>query len=206
MNSYNKVIVESMIFPPIKFFEWYKKHDDIKIESNEHYQKKSFRNRYIIDSPNGVLSLSIPLVKGKNNHQLITEVEISNDENWQKSHIHSIQSVYGKSPYFIYYFDTICDLIRQNENMLLKYNNVVLTGLLKILGLEVKHSFTKDYKTLHELNDCTDMRNHLTPHNYLTMADVKPYLQVFGSPEEFKSNLSILDLLFNNGPESSLYL
>ena len=103
----NSIIQETQIFGPIGIFAHYLNKDEIIVEKHENYQKRSFRNRYDILTTNGVLRLTIPLCKGKNNKMPITEVKLAYDDNWVDIHLQTIRSAYGKSPYFEFYFDDL---------------------------------------------------------------------------------------------------
>lgn len=183
-------ISPSFIYPPISFFTELKKSNLVAIDLHEHYQKRSNRNRFDILTSNGKQSLSIPLKKGKNEKQPISEVLISYDENWPNQHLQSIQSAYGKSPYFEHYFPMIEFLFQKRFEKLIELNDASLLQSIKALKLNTTISSTTSY--LPEKSHCSYTE--------------KKYPQVFEYKFGFTENLSIIDLLFNTGPEASYYI
>lgn len=160
------------------------------IDLHENYQKRSYRNRYDILTSNGKQSLSIPLKKGKNEKQRIDEVLISYDENWPNQHLHAIRSAYGKSPYFEHYFPLIETLLKNRFEKLVELNDASLRKLLKTLRLNIDVAYTSTF----------------IPDKHLVIYTEKRYPQVFEYKFDFTKNLSIIDLLFNTGPEATYYL
>lgn len=183
-------ISPSFIYPPISFFSEVRKSSLVLIDLFENYQKRSYRNRFEILTSNGKQSLSIPLKKGKNEKQLISEVLISYDSNWPNQHLQTIQSAYGKSPYFEHYFPIIESLFQKRIEKLSELNDAALQQSLKSLKIDGKFDFTSSYN----------------PDKTVTSYAVKKYPQVFEYKYGFTENLSIIDLLFNTGPEAVLYL
>ncbi|NJN78366.1 MAG: WbqC family protein [Saprospiraceae bacterium] len=106
-------LIESQYFPPLAYFSVLLKHEKVWIEQFENYQKGSYRNRCHIATANGLLRLSIPLEKGKNNQTCIKEVKIHNDTNWQIQHWRAIKSAYGNAPYFEYYADELLPFLKK---------------------------------------------------------------------------------------------
>lgn len=172
---------------------------DAKFEIHETYQKSSFRNKCQILGSNGVLDLSVPLRKGKTS-TAIQNVKIAYDENWVDNHLKTIKSAYGTSPYYDYYFNYIEELLKQKVIHLFDLN-VSMMEWLKNLGVLPEISFTERFDK--ELGtDVVDLRNRKLQLEY----QCKPYDQVFSDKFGFVKELSILDLLFNLGPESPAYL
>lgn len=192
----NEIIHECQIFAPVSTYSQYIGTDIIHIEANENYQKRSFRNRFDILTANGSMSLTIPLVKGKNNQQQIQEVAISYDENWVVKCLHAIRSAYGKSPYFEFYYDDIEKLLSKKPKYLFDLNVEALSYILQKLKLNIKVDKSTHY--LHEYTDIKDLRNF----NWSTMISAIKYMQVWDEKFDFMPNLSILDLLFCTGPEA----
>ena len=197
------ILIETQYFPPIATFAEMHKVDEVYIEAFENYQKRSYRNRAHIAGPNGFLRLSIPLKKGKNEKQLITDVAIV-DEVWRNEHVQSIRSAYSNAPFFIYYADGIFDLILSKEKSLFQFNWNITKHLLSILSINTSLLQTEDY--LKEVEQ-TDFRNKISPREKNQIPYKAPiYEQVFEEKYPFIPNLSILDLLFCKGPESVIYL
>jgi hypothetical protein len=197
----NTVIQESQIFGPIGSYMWLSKADQLLIEAHENYQKRSFRNRYQILTTNGPLSLSIPLAKGKNQQMPIQEVLISYDEDWSRSHIQTIKSSYGKSPYFEFYFYDIEALLLKKYEKLLDMNYASLILMLKFLKLNKQISKTDTFVKSYDKSEYLDNRN--TQYDRL---QYRQYHQVWDHKYGFQKNLSIIDLLFCKGPESNMIL
>ena len=198
------ILQESQIFGPIDIYSYYPAAIEVKLEASENYQKKSYRNRYNILGANGTIELSIPLIKGKNQKTNIKKVEIAYYEPWYSNHIHSIKSAYGNAPYFIHYSDYIFDLLKSKERFLYQLNQKALLMILKFLKIDVVITETEEFTKAP--SGYRDMRNVFNKNNSSELKDRIPYLQVFEDKFGFVSGLSILDLLFNLGPESKMYL
>ncbi len=196
-----KTIIESQYLPPISYFAVLLKQPSIFIEQYENYQKGSYRNRCHIATANGILRLSIPLEKGKNNQTPIKEVKIYNADNWQIQHWRAMKSAYGKSPYFEFYADELCLFFEKKYDFLLDWNTDLLRFMTENIGLPVDIQLTDNYYK----NDNTimDYRNVISPkkENSNLFQDLH-YGQVFEDKHGFITNLSILDLLFCKGPEA----
>lgn len=172
----------------------------IIIEQHEHYQKRSFRNKCIIQNANSLQILTVPLAKGKHQQLSITEVEISYDEPWQSKHLQAIRSAYGSAPYFEHYYEIIeKEMIRRNQ-YLFNLNRRLSRVIARLLGIEWSVTYSKKYKK-HPPNTA-DHRQRFTPRNYAEITSFQPYPQVFSERHPFTPNLSILDILFCQGPEA----
>jgi len=197
-------ILPLFYLPPIEFFDKIIKHSEhIIIENAEHFPKQTYRSRASIHSPNGKLDLIVPVIKGKNVHTPIKDVKISYDFDWQRLHWLSLQTSYRSSAFFEFYEDDFAPFYEKKHEYLFDYNEELLTLLLKLLKLDVQYSYTKDYEK--EYPDFEDYRNTILPKiesDYQT----KPYFQVFEDRNGFMPNLSIVDLLFNQGPRSVQHL
>lgn len=201
------IIQEAQIFGPTNYFCHYINVENLFLEKCENYQKRSFRNRYNILTTNGVATLSIPLTKGKNNQQLITDVTISYDENWPEKHLQTIRSAYGKSAYFDYYFSDICNIFSKRQKFLFDLNVESLDWAIKKLKFQNEIKFTVEYLKPRSSSgmideEIVDLRTEtkLDNHNFVK------YTQVWEDKFEFIPNLSILDLLFCTGSEASYIL
>lgn len=201
----NKICIsETTCFSPIITYAYLVQCQSFCIEQHEHYQRKSFRNRFIIDSAAGKQSITIPLEGGKNNNTPIREVKISYTTKWQLEAIHSIQSNYGKAPYFEFYFDKISQLLEMRPLFLIDYNQSIFDTMSSLLGIEKKIIYSENY--IKSYNDKThiDLRNKILPSNH-DQYPCTPYLQLFEEKNNFLTNLSIIDLLFNLGGIKTLF-
>ena len=185
------------IFGPVEKFVFLSQ-ADVLIELEENFQKRSMRNRTKILSANGPLLLSIPLKKGKTKSKII-DVVISYDENWVKDYLEGIKSSYASAPYFEYYFDSVASIISERKNKLIDLFNSSFAFLQKQLDFS-KVKYTTNY------NPSYDKYYDLRKTNGEQYVELEPYQQVFSDRFSFQAELSVLDLLFNLGPEASLIL
>jgi len=203
-SKLNKVLLSTAYFPPIAWFSQLVKYQFAHIEAHENYVKQSYRNRCLIYSSSGPLPLIIPTKHSDENHIGIRDVEIDFKTKWNLIHLKSIKSSYSKSPFFIYYVDEIALILENPSTSLFTLNSQlikVICSFLKVQAPEYTHEFKKI------IPDSYDLRYTLHPKqiepNYNSLP---PYYQVFSDKHGFYSNLSILDLIFNLGPEASIYL
>ena len=200
---HNSAIFPLFYLPPVEWFSKLKQYKaDLLLEREEHFPKQTYRNRALIHSPQGELALIVPVVKGSKVHTKVKEVRISYDFDWQRLHWMSIQTSYRSSGYFEFYEDDFARFYEQKWDFLFDYNLELLQLLLKSLKLNVTLSFTEDYQK--EYADREDLRSSIHPKAASSLS-FEPYFQVFEDRNGFIPNLSIVDLLFNQGPQSSLY-
>jgi hypothetical protein len=202
------ILIEIQTFPPLLTFALAASENGLLIEACENYNKGSYRNKYRLLSSTGPILLSIPLVKGKNNAQKIREVEISYAENWQKNHLRTLQTNYGKSPFFDEYFPLLQNHYSMDFKYLFDFNSNALDMVFRLLGLSSPINFTENYihRQIEKTECLLDYRNIITPKSKDTEYYFMPYPQVFEDRLGFVPNLSILDLLFCMGPESLIVL
>lgn len=200
----NAAIFPLFYLPPVAFFTELLQHkNNFLIEQKEHFPKQTYRNRAQIYSPDGALTLVVPVVKGAKNHRVVRDVKISYDFNWQRLHWLSLQNCYRSSAYFEYYEAEFAPFYQEKQyEFLFDYNEALLYLLLKLLKLklEVKYSekYNDDFKG-------ADFRKNIHPKLDYHF-EQKTYFQVFYDRQGFLQNLSIVDLLFNQGPNSLNYL
>ena len=194
--------------PPTFYFALLLKYGGIVIETQETFPKQTWRNRATILSSQGVLDLSIPVVKPHGNKTITAEVEIDRTQKWQNNHWRAIEASYNKSPYFLYYKDALKSLIYSDEKLLLDYNNAFLRFFLTCFKIEKTITFTEKYTSANSFNSSIDLRQHLTPKKppLLALEQFPVYYQVFSDRFPFFPNLSVLDLLVNEGPDGREYL
>jgi hypothetical protein len=190
--------------PPVEWFvELNKYKPNVVIEREEHFPKQTYRNRANIYSPDGVLPLVVPVVKGAKNHTKIKDVKISYDFNWQRLHWMSLQGCYRRSAYFEYYEDDFAPFYEDKPAYLFDYNEQMLTVLLKLLKINQPIDYTETYEA--EYPSLIDLRGSIQPKKEIDF-NQKPYFQMFEERHGFQKNLSIVDLLFNQGPQAGSYL
>ena len=196
------VIIHPSYFPSISHFVAIAKSDIITFEMEDNFQKQTNRNRTYIYSPNGIQLLNVPVKHTKEAHQRIKEVRIENDFDWQKQHFKSLEVAYRTSPFFEYFEDAIVPIFQKKHAFLMDLNLETMSIVSKCLRLEFDYTETTEY--FHEVTDKTDFRNLINGKKDTTVFE--SYTQVFGEKHGYLNNLSILDLLFNEGRYALEYL
>lgn len=197
------VLLHPSYFPNIASYVALLKADTITFEVYDNYQKQTYRNRSNIYGANGKLALTIPVNYTQKNRQLYRDVKIHNEEKWQISHWKSLESAYKMSPFFEFYQDDLKPLFEKKENFLLDFNFKCFEVISDCLQLNLKFDITKEFEKLVE--NKTDFRSLINSKKETTQ-NFNKYTQVFTQKHDFISNLSILDLLFNEGPNTENYL
>ena len=172
-------------------------------EVDDSFLKQTYRNRTYIYGANGKLALNIPVIHSQKNRLKYRDVKIFNEEKWQSLHWKSLLSAYRTSPFFEYYEDELLPLFTEKADFLLDFNLKCFEVICDCLQLELNTSKTKFYQKI--ISDKTDFR-FLVNAKKETPQQFENYTQVFGNKHGFIPNLSILDLLFNEGPNALNYL
>ena len=189
------MLFSSTYFGNIAFWHEMAKHKTVLFDSAEYYQKQTFRNRTEILTSNGVLALSIPVIRPNGRQSNIEDIVISRAEDWQKDHWKAIESAYKHAPYFWYYGDSIKQLIFSSQDSLILYNKEIILQVAKWLD------FNFIYDTSTEKIPLTGKQDfRITLNNKHQTFNHEKYIQVFTEKHPFSCNLSILDALFNIGP------
>jgi hypothetical protein len=190
------MLLPTSYFPNIEYFTYLLKHPEVVISSNEVFPKQTLRNRCVIVNANGLQNLSIPVERESGHETLTKDIRISYAEDWRKIHLRSIESAYRRTPYYEYYIDTIEKILHKNHTHLIDLNFELLQFLIEKTGLacEIKSTDVTE-KISRELNDLVNPK-------VVSAFTGKPYLQTFTERFGFENNLSVLDLLFNEGPNS----
>ncbi len=190
--------------PPVSYFTALKEHDfNFLIEKHEHLPKQTYRSRATIASPDGKLDLTLPVIKGSKNHTPIKDVRLSYDAKWQRLHWLSLQTCYRSAAYFEFYEDGLAPFYEKKYTFLLDFNLELLNWIFKQMKINPVFDFTAEY--VKEISPELDFRNKFNKNEIHTI-NMKPYFQVFSDRNTFISNLSIVDLLFNQGPQTKSYL
>ena len=193
-----KAVFSSLYAGNLDFYSCLLKADQISIDVHENYVKQSYRNRCEIYGANGKLALIIPIIRSSSTP--MKEVKIDYDQNWQKIHWKSLESSYRSSPYFEFYEDKFIHLYEQkNIHYLVDFNMELLNIFLKLLDLDIELSYTDSYEK--EIKNKLDQRSLIHPKMGTSQYyNENKYIQVFEEKMGFIPNLSIYDLVFNEGP------
>lgn len=190
----------------------------VYIEACENYQKQSYRNRCRFYGAEGVQTLSFPIIhKGGTHKQPIAEIEVDYSTPWLQQHQKAIVSAYRTSAYFEYYMDELFEIMNSKPEKLFDLNLMIIRFFIEKTGIAVDLRLTEDFSRDGNQTSadgstiiCEDLREIIHPKRPDTILKdyglEKPYFQVFSPKYGFRDNLSIMDLLFNEGPDSILYL
>ena len=151
---------------------------------------------------NGVESLTVPVVKVHGNHTMTKDILVSDHAPWQHIHSRCLESAYKSAPYFDHYYDYLRPIFEGHFERLVDLNDAALQAILKMLKVQKKIVHTTDY--IREAEN--DLREVFSPKKLLENASFPAYYQVFGTKFPFAADLSVLDLVFNEGPEAVDYL
>lgn len=167
-----------------------------------HFQKQTNRNRLYLYSPNGVQKLFVPVKHGNKMRQKTKEVRIENDFKWQNQHFRSLEMAYRASPFFEYFEDDIRPVFTKKYDFLFDLNQEIFEIVNAILGIDLPYTFSETYQKNPEF---TEDYRHLIVGKKDDFQNT-PYPQVFENKHQFIPNLSILDLVFNEGKYAVDYL
>jgi hypothetical protein len=228
------LLVDLQYFPSVELYRISNKFTDIVFEQYENYQKMSFRNRCQIAGAAGVISLSVPLLKGRDQRALMKDVKIAGFQPWQAQHWKTIVSCYNRSPWFEFYRDQLEELYQRRVDFLLDWNLACFEWTIKVLKMPLKVSLTDRYLETLRPEEGEDWRGKMRPKDQdrttgpeVTNPEARGsargqagptepartghagplrYRQVFEERTGFLPNLSILDLLFCEGKEAITYI
>lgn len=196
-------LLSTSYFPNIEYISNFLKYSKVVIEANENYIKKTYRNRCDILSANGVITLSVPVINNKKAKTKISDIQISYVENWQKIHLNALESAYRSSPFYEFYIDDFVRFFNTEFDNLFDFNTQITKLILQTIGVKTEIEFTSEFIDIN--NKYEDYRFSISK-NKSPNIDKDSYIQVFADKFKFEQNLSALDLIFNLGPESILYL
>lgn len=198
------ILLTTAYLPPIPYMAAALRSDTLLIEAMETYAKRTHRNHTRIMGPNGIHLLSIPVTRINGSRTMSCDIRISKHEPWQKNHWRSLNTAYRNAPFFLYYADCIQPFYEKPFEWLLDFNGGLLNTLLSLLRAPVKTERTETY--LKHPPETEDARSVYwdAPGAYSSRGN--PYIQAFSERIPFAAGLSIVDALFNLGPETASYL
>lgn len=203
----NTALLSTTYFGPVQWYQKLYRYDQVLIEQHETFQKQTFRNRCLIATTQGIQVLTVPVSTGDSH--AIKDVRVSDHGNWRHLHWQALQSAYGDSPFFEYYADDLWPFFEKRWDFLLDFNETIRQKMCELLDIHPQVGYTSDYQHIDSQHSTlNDFRTAIDPKHPVADADFIPrrYYQVFEQKHGFLPNLSILDLLFNMGPESIYYL
>lgn len=207
-------LLPSCYLPPVEWFTKLYGYERVWVEQYDNYEKQTYRNRCVIDSPNGPLPLSLPVEKLTEGKCLMKDIRISDHNNWRRIHWQALSSSYLSSPFFEYYQDDFRPFYERKWEFLVDFNEALVEKCCELIDLQPEMQRTREYTAAKDLthentDQIHDFRAIIHPkrgYEQDTEFVAVPYYQVFRHKHGFQPNLSIVDLLFNMGPESLLVL
>ena len=198
------VLLSTTYFGPVQWYQKLYRSDEVQIEQWESFQKQTYRNRCLIAAPNGIQALTVPVEHTVS--PLIKDLKVSDHGNWRHLHWNALVTAYSESPFFEYYQDDIRLFFEQRWDYLLEFNEAIRAKMCELIDIQPNVSYSLEFRTLN--SQLQDFRETIRPKHPAPDPDFtpRPYYQVWQQKHGFLPNLSILDLLFNMGPESILYL
>ncbi|NVO30498.1 WbqC family protein [Hymenobacter lapidiphilus] len=214
------VLSETQYHPPIAFFAALAGASALWLEAHDNYRKQTYRNRCLILTAQGIKPLTVPVIDGNRSEKVLSSlIEIDYRQNWRHQHLHTLQTAYGGTPYFEYYIEYLRDIYQQKPALLFDLNLALLRFYCRCLRLPVPIHLTTQYQppvadggllpgpgpspSPLDLRDTLSPKHHVLPAGP-DRASVPAYGQHFG--KDFAPGLSILDLLFMQGPAAGSFL
>ncbi|RTZ01288.1 hypothetical protein EKM02_07080 [Flavobacterium sp. RSP49] len=198
------ILIHPTYFPSISNFAAMVQSESITFEVADNFQKQTNRNRTYIYSPNGIQLLNIPVKHSKESHQKTKDIKIETDFDWQKQHFKSLEAAYRSSPFFEYFEDDIRPIFEKKQLFLLDLNFEIVALLSKCFRIKLDYTTTTEYFHEVDIEIITDLRALVNGKKDLS--EFENYTQVFDDKHGFINNLSVLDLLFNEGKYAMDYL
>lgn len=200
-------LLSQTYFGPVQWYQKLSRHERVYIERCGSYRKQSYRNRCVIATTNGLQTLTVPVSRGEG-----VDVRISDHGNWRHLHWHALMSAYSESPFFEYYTDDLRPFFERRWEFLYDFNMEICHKVCELLDIQPTIQPTTEYVSAERLRaerpDIADFRDGIDPKHPAADPDFTPrrYYQVYQRKHGFQPNLSILDLLFNMGPEAVFFI
>lgn len=198
------MLLSSFYLAPIEYYAALFHAGKVTIEIHDSYRKQSYRNRCIIGGANGPLALSIPVEKPEKTKSRMKDIRIAEHGEWRHLHWNAIVSAYNSTPFFQYFEEDFRPFYESKFKFLHDFNEELRQLICRFIGIETPYSYTSEYVKKPSSNtiDLREIIDPKKPPSYETDG----YYQVFAEKWGFTPNLSIIDLLFNLGNETRLYL
>jgi len=196
------VLLSTTYFGPIQWYQKLYRAEEVWIEQHESFLKQTYRNRCIIATTQGTQALTVPVERSGSS--LIKDIRISDHGNWRHLHWNALQSAYGESPFFEYYEDDLRPFFEKRWDYLLDFNEAIREKMCELIDIQPHVNLTDHFAA----EAAGDFRFAIQPKHPAPDSDFEPrrYYQVYEAKHGFLPNLSIVDLLFNMGPEAIFYL
>lgn len=200
----SEVYLSTAYLAPVQYYTKLLRYDTIRLEACENFPKQTYRNRCVIAAANGPLTLSVPVEKSETLKCLTRDIRVSDHGNWRHLHWNALVSAYNMSPFFEYYADDFAPFFERKYDFLIDFNEALQQLVCQLLDIEARVILTDHY----EPEVPNDFREAIRPKHTIEDPTFRPepYYQVFQEKFGFLPNLSIVDLLFNMGPEGLLTL
>lgn len=216
----SQALLSSTYFGPVQWYQKLYRYDKVQVEACDNFIKQTYRNRCVIAAANGLQALTVPVERTSDGNMdanraqpgkcLMKDVRISDHGNWRHLHWNALLSAYGESPFFEFYADDIRPFFERKWTFLYDFNAEICAKMCELIGLEPVIEPTTEYVPADSpaLAGIHDYRDAIHPKHPAEDGTFTPrrYYQVYERKHGFSPNLSILDLLFNMGNESLLYL
>ena len=207
-----EALLSSAYFAPVQWYQKLNRYATVHVERFDSFTKQTYRNRCVIATTNGLLPLTVPVehfapsVGGSNGEGLMRDVRISDHGSWRHRHWNALASAYGDSPFFLYYADDLRPFFERRWTFLYDFNMEITLKMCELLDIHPCILPTKEFvKSARDVDDFRETIHPKHPYPDTSFSPVR-YHQVYEQRFGFQPNLSILDLLFNQGNESILYL
>ena len=201
-----KALLSTTYFGPVQWYQKLYRYEEVEIEQWESFQKQTYRNRCLIATTQGVQALTVPVERGTS--LCMKDIRISDHGNWRHLHWNALVSAYGESPFFEYYQDDIRPFFEKRWEFLFDFNEEIRMKMCELVDIQPKVNYSLEFRVESGEFALKDFREGIRPKHPMADPDfeAKPYYQVYQQKHGFLPNLSVLDLLFNMGPEGIFYL
>ncbi len=199
-------ILSAAYFGPVQWYQKLNRYDRCLIECHDHYIKQTYRNRCTIATTQGMQTLSVPIERYDGLKCAMRDIRVSDHGNWRHLHWNALMSAYGESPFFEYYADDIRPFFEKRWEFLFDFNMEITLKMCELIDIRPTISTTDGYVAdtagMHDFRDTIRPKHPLPDEQFVPT----PYYQVYRQKHGFLPNLSVLDLLFNEGNEAVFYL